>query len=108
MESEKSLIKTNNNIFSKVFKSIKNIFYNFKNKEYSKVEQNFEPPKNTALKDLDVLKNVIDGKVEIKDLDVDVEKRLIALCNNRIEEINKKITAKDLEIAKLKKQIYEL
>lgn len=105
MEKEKSLMKVNDSVFSKVFKSIKSFFYRFRNKDYSKVQEIAKPIENTALDDLEILRDVINGKIEIKDLDIDLEKRLIVLCNNRINEINKKIMAKDLEIAKLKKQI---
>lgn len=105
MKSEKSLIKVNNNIFSKFFKSIKNIFFRNKNKKCKEVQETFKVQENTPLDDLEILKDVINGKIEIKDLDINLERRLIVLCNNRIKEINKKIIAKDLEIAKLKKQI---
>lgn len=106
MKSEKSLIKVNDNIFSKFFKSIKSFFAKNKNEKCKKVQETFKLQENTPLDDLEILKDVINGKIEIKDLDIDLEKRLIALCNNRIKEINKKIMAKDLEIAKLKKQIF--
>lgn len=105
MEREKSLIKANDSIFSKIFKSIKSIFHKLRNKANLKTYESFESQENTDLEDFEVLKDVINGKIEIKDLDIDLEKRLIVLCNNRINEINKKIAVKDLEIAKLRKKI---
>lgn len=91
--------------FQKFFGAIKSFFLRNRKKEFERIEEISKPNENTPLDDLEILKDVINGKVEIKDLDIDLEKRLIALCNNRIKEINKKIMAKDFEIAKLKKQI---
>lgn len=108
MKSEKSLIKVNNNIFLKFFKSIKSLFLKNRNKKTEEIEEVqgiSKDQENTPLDDFEILKDVINGKIEIKDLDINLERRLIVLCNNRIKEINKKIIAKDFEIAKLKKQI---
>lgn len=58
---------------------------------------------NKCLDDFKVLKDIIDNKIDIKDLDIDLERRLIALCNNRINQINQEIISKDLEISKLRK-----
>lgn len=108
MKFQKSLIKVNNSIFSRFIKSIKNIFYKPKNQEYKETEQNTKVLRDTALEDLKILKDVINGKTQIKDLDIELEKRLIILCNNRISQINKKIEDKDSKIIKIKKQISNL
>lgn len=63
---------------------------------------------NKSLDDFKVLRDVIYGKKDIKDIDLDLEKRLITLCNNRINEVNKMIIDKDLEINKIKKLISNL
>lgn len=63
---------------------------------------------NKSLDDFKVLRDVIYGKKDIKDIDIDLEKRLITLCNNRINEVNKMIIDKDLEINKIKKLISNL
>lgn len=108
MKSQKSLIKVNDSIFSRFIKSIKNIFYKPENHEYKETKQNTKVLKDTALEDLKVLKDVINGEIQIKDLDIDLEKRLIILCNNRISQINKKIEDKESKIIKIKKQISNL
>lgn len=63
---------------------------------------------NQSLDDLKVLEDIIYNKIDIKDIDIDLEKRLITLCNNRINEVNKMIIDKDLEINKIKKLISNL
>lgn len=61
---------------------------------------------NLKIDDFEILKEIIDGKSDIKNLDVDTKKRLIELCSNRLDDINKKIHNKTLEIKRLKEILY--
>lgn len=58
-----------------------------------------------CLDDFKILKDIMHNKINIKDLNIDLEKRLITLCNNRVNQINQEIISKDLEISKLQKLI---
>lgn len=48
--------------------------------------------------DMDVLKAILEGKAEIKDLDKNQKMRLLVLCKNRTKEINDKIEIRKKEI----------
>lgn len=58
---------------------------------------------NKSLDDFKVLEDIMHGKVDIKDIDIDLEKRLIALCNKRTNEVNQMIITKNLEIDRIRK-----
>lgn len=57
------------------------------------------------LQDFEILKSIVNGKTEIKYLDKDLKLRLIDICNNRLDEINKKIEDTKFEIEKIDKLI---
>ena len=109
MKKEKSLININNGIFSKIIKSIKSFLFKFgdKSKIQSK-EKNNTNASVLVLDDFEVLKGIIEGKIEIQKLDKDLKKRLIVICNNRLNEVNQKIEDKDVEIVKMEKIISSL
>ena len=97
MAKEKTLIKTTK-------------WRNFKIVQlFNKFLEKFRRPKiiyqesesQQKLKDVDILKSVEDGTTSIRELDYDTIKRLINICNNRVEEVNKKIINSDREIFKL-------
>ena len=91
MKQEKSLMKVNENKISKFIQSIKNFFNKFTNKNIRK--QNEEKlTKSSSIDDVDVLKNIIDGKIEISNIDDETKIRLIKLCENREQEVREKIT----------------
>lgn len=60
------------------------------------------------LEDFEILKNVVTGKIAIKDLDIEVEKRLITLCNNRLKSLNERITVENMKIDRLEKLVNNL
>ena len=121
MENEKSLVKAQKSIFSRVRQAILNFFHRFnKNKtELQIVETTFQEKMDisqiesnkrdtTAIQDFDILKDIVNGKIQIKDLDIDTEKRLIKLCDNRLKQMNEKIREKDIEIANIEKLLNDL
>lgn len=104
MENEKSLVKAEKGIFSRVRQAILNFFRRFnKNKtELQTVET------TTDIQDFDILKDIVNGKIQIKDVDIETEKRLIKLCDNRLKQMNEKVREKDIEIAKIEKLLQDL
>lgn len=58
--------------------------------------ENSEIIKN--LEDFEVLKAIVEGRTKIEDVDIDLKKRLIVMCNQRLQKINDKIKIKELEI----------
>ena len=63
---------------------------------------------NQKFEDLNVLEKVLNGEVEIEDLDSELQERLTELCNEREEEVNKKTKKIELEIDELKDRINQL
>lgn len=90
MKQEKSLMKVNENKISKFIQFIKNFFNKFSNKNIKK--QNEEKTTTSPIDDVDVLKNILDGKLEISNIDDETKIRLINLCKNREQEVRAKIT----------------
>lgn len=90
MKQEKSLIKVNENKISKFIQFIKKFFNKFKNKDIKK--QNEEKTSSSPMDDVDILKNILDGKLEISNIDDETKIRLIKLCENREQEVRQKIT----------------
>ena len=43
------------------------------------------------IKDFEILKEIVNGNINIKDLDTPLKMRLIGICNNRLNQINEKI-----------------
>lgn len=123
MEDKKYLVKSEQSIFSRIRRSILNFFHKFKKEskedvvyqeEFEYQEENnmgqeeLKQQQAADLKDFDILKDVVNGKTSVKDLDIETEKRLINLCDNRLKQINEKIKAKDLKIAKIEKALADL
>ena len=52
------------------------------------------------LKDFEILKQILNGSVNIEDLDEDLKYRLLDLCNNRLIDVNKKIKETEKKIEK--------
>ena len=46
---------------------------------------------NQKLKDFEILKQIINKKIQIEDLEDEVKIRLIGLCKNQIDVVNKRI-----------------
>lgn len=52
------------------------------------------------LKDFEILKQIIEGSVNIEDLDENLKYRLLDLCDNRLVEVNQKIKETEKKIEK--------
>lgn len=96
MQKELSLVKTNR--FSDFFNKIKS-FFTKSNKKMEEIKT-ISPAKE--IDDFEYLRGIIEGKIQIKDLDKELKKRLIKLCNTRLAEVNKEIEKIDAQIEKLK------
>ena len=59
---------------------------------------------NQKLSDFEVLKKIINNELHMEDVDVDTKIRLIQLCDDRINDINKKIDDIDDKISKMTKK----
>ena len=46
---------------------------------------------NQKLKDFEILKQIVNNKIQIEDLDDEVKIRLIELCKKQIDVVNKRI-----------------
>lgn len=117
MDEEKSLIKVEHSIFSRIRQAVLNFFHKFKKtksvepnfQEQAVIKQEIKKEERTMqIGDFETLKNVVNKKIEIKDLDVDTEKRLIELCDNRLKQMDEIISQKDLKIAKMEKLLDDL
>lgn len=123
MENEKSLVEAKMGIFSRIRQAVFNFFRKFKKDKISDTidqkicedinEENIEITEEKTkdvetINDFDILKDVVNGKIQINDLDIETEKRLIELCDNRLRQIKEKIREKDLEIANLERNLNEL
>ena len=110
MEKEISLVKKDTNKVDIIISNIKKFFSKFikkekkiTNEEVIYIKSSNEKKENFKGKtDFDYLKEIIEGKVNIKDLDKDLKNRLIKLCNARLEEVNNIIIETDKEIEKTK------
>jgi len=105
MKEEMALMKVSENKFSSLLNNIKNFFFKLgrkpkqqKNYQVLKVESAHEAT-TKASDDLNCLEEIISGKINIRDLDKDTKKRLIKLCENRLEEVRKEIAKKERQIA---------
>lgn len=106
MKKEEALVNVNESIISKCIKYIKNVFYKIKNKENEiEIEQ-----KSTvsAIDDVEILKKILDGEIEIKSLDDEVKRRLISLCKNREKEVREKIDNLKTKNEKLQKIVNKI
>ena len=54
------------------------------------------------LDDFEILKKIVNKELSIKEVDLETKIRLIKLCDNRINEINKKIADYDKRINAIK------
>ena len=86
MNKELALTKINKGIFQNIITFVKSRFFNI-NKNVNDTKKNIKI--NNSLDDLECLKNIIDKKISIKELDIEQKKRLILLCNERKNKINK-------------------
>ena len=64
--------------------------------------------KTNEMDDFDLLKKLIEGRVDIAEIDNESKKRLIAICNNRLEGIHKQIYDKKNEIRQMESMLAEI
>lgn len=105
MNKELALTKINKGIFQNIITFVKSRFFNI-NKNVNDTKKNIKI--NNSLDDLECLKNIIDKKISIKELDIEQKKRLILLCNERKNKINMKIEQTDMKIKKVENMIAEV
>jgi hypothetical protein len=108
MKEEKSLTKVNNGFFSKLINNIRSKLFKINHKNSVATNTISTTSKNTALDDLEILKEVMNGKIHIQDLDTDTKNRLINMCKNRLEEIDKEIEKIHNKTEKMKQLTLEL
>lgn len=96
-----SLIERKDNIFKKWINAIKSIF-NVKSKKNEVKEKNME------LDDFEYLKGIIEGRIDIKELDIGLKRRLVVLCEKRLDEVNNQIEQKDKQIYEGKKLLAQI
>ena len=53
---------------------------------------------NQMITDFEILKKIVNKELSFKDVDYETKIRLIKLCDNRINEINKKVKEYDRRI----------
>lgn len=58
--------------------------------------------------DFDLLKKLIEGRIDIAEIDNESKKRLIAICNNRLEGIHKQIYDKKNEIRQMESMLAKI
>lgn len=106
MKEEIALMKVSENKFSLWLNNIKNFFFKLgsKSKQQQKTSEvsevrSVEEQKINVVDDLECLEGILSGKINIRDLDKYRKKRLIKLCDNRLEEVRKEIEKKERQIA---------
>lgn len=97
---EKSLVKQENNIFSKFISWIKK-FISEKNKNCKFVEETTRN-EELILKDMQILEKIIKNEIVIEELSNEQKIRLIQLCENRSKILMERIEVEKNKIAKLK------
>lgn len=108
MKEEKSLTKVNNGFFSKLINNIRSKFFKMNHKNNVTTNTVNAISKNTALEDFEILKDVMNEKIQIQDLDADTKRRLINMCKNRLEEIDNEIKEIHNKTEKMKQLTLEL
>lgn len=108
MQKEVSLIRSNNNFISKLKSFFARFIKNNKEDNFVEKTQSDLAEQLSDIEAFEYLKGIIDGKINIKDLDKDLEKRLIDICNNRMKEIDREIEKKEYQIEKAKELLENL
>lgn len=103
MNKEMALVHVDKGIFAKLTKIIKGIFSKFnKEKNVLKAENIKE------IDDFECLKGIVQGKISIKELNIEQKKRLILLCDERTKSINNKIDDTKLKIKKIDEMLNKI
>lgn len=101
MNKEKSLEKVSKGKLSKIREFFLTIFSKFKSKKKKIITNENINLQKQKLEDFEILKNIVEGNLSIKQLDNDTKRRIIDICNNRIVSVNKMISDKNMEIEKM-------
>lgn len=106
---EKSLVKSNNGFFSNIIQKIKiKIFGNKQKQEVQEQEISIKNTKYEGLSDIELLKEVMNGEIEINEIDSVTKQRLIDMCHTRQEEINREIVQIQEKTERINNLINEL
>lgn len=57
------------------------------------------------MNDFEILKKIVEGKIDIREIDSETKQRLIKMCKQRLEQVEKKIEEKNEQIRKLEEII---
>lgn len=108
MKKEQSLVKTNDGKISKFIRFLKGIF--IKSNKQDNVVQNeqVEIKISSPLDDVETLKLIMQDKIDIETLDDDTKKRLIVLCQYRLDKVKVKIKDKEKELMDMKNILKEI
>ena len=66
---------------------------------------------NQEIKDFEILKEIVNGKIRIEDVDLEIKKRLIEMCEKRLECLNddiKKIKSNTEQVKEITKKLKNL
>lgn len=95
MKKEKSLVKVKEGKFTKFLNKIKMFIFRKNKKDIVKEKNEKQEVQKESVKspidDMETLRKILSNEIQIKDLDNDTKRRLIALCNKRELEIKEKI-----------------
>ena len=112
MEKNKSLVKSGESFISKICHRIK--YYFAKNKKDSDdIVSDQKGPKSSkqvgySQADFDILRDILNKKAKIGDLDLEVKKRLIKLCKERFASLEKEIDKYDNKLIEKENKLREL
>lgn len=126
MKKEESLIEIKESKFKSFLDSVKSFFGKLFNKD-KKVQNTVELSKETEVKnedhiqknnneelsistleDMDLLAKVVKGEIKSKELEPEVQERLIKLCRKRRMEVREKIKQADEKIEKINSLLLEI
>lgn len=108
MKKEQSLINTSDNNISKIIRFFKKIFIKFNKKDIIVEQTQVEPENKSPLDDVETLKLVMQGQIDIETLDNDTKKRLIVLCQYRLDNVRHKIKDKEEELDTMQNILKEI
>ena len=84
MVKEKALVVQSKWTKSKILQIFNKIVNKFrKNKEEKSIPQ--------SLNDMEVLRELVEGRKMVNDIDIETKKRLIKLCDSRTKEVKEKV-----------------
>lgn len=82
-----------------IIKFFKNLFIKQPKEELP--TQNIQLEVKNEIDDFELLKKLMEGKIDISEIDNESKKRLISICNNRLDGVKKQIRNKKNEIKQM-------